>query len=366
MRDTLARMPSTTRHVAFALALAFFAPGAVAQSNKYELQDDRTLVQTGSPPTEGDEGLMARAREALAHDNPASARGLLDDWISKNDRSASPYLAQAYRLRGDAWVALNDPYEALYDYETVAKQYTQTEEFVTCLDRELAIALRYANGEKRRTFLFFWVDASDLAVELFIRIQERLPGSQLAEKAAIELADYYYRQREIKLAGEAYDLYLQNFPKGPNRMKAAQRRVFCDIARFKGPRYESSSLIDASNRIKDFRRAHPTEAEKSGLDAALLTRIDESAAAQMLENARWYLQVDDEASARFVMGRLIKEHPGTIAADQALDTFNAKKWELPGVKPTPSSEPAKQPDAPPAPTPGTAPAPGTASPEAKP
>lgn len=319
----------STRVLSLFTASLLCATGEVhAQAIKYDLDDDRSLVQTDAPSLEGDAAVMARARRALAEDNPGAARSLLNDWISKNERTANAYLPQAYMLRGDSWVAVSDLYEALYDYETVIKQFRQTEEFVTCIDRELAIATRYANGEKRRSLLIFWVDSSDIAVELYIRTQERLPGSQLAERAAIELADFYYRERELKLAGESYDLYLENFPRGPNRVKAAQRRIFCDIARFKGPRYESSSLIDASVRIKDFQRVFPAEAEKTGLDAALLTRLDESSAAQMLENARWYLKVDDEPSARFVMKRLLREHPGTIAADQAMKTAQEKGWDF--------------------------------------
>lgn len=321
--------------------LVLAASPAIGQAVKYEMQDDRALVQTGAPPLEGDEAVIARARRALAEDNPGSARSILVDWIGKNERTSNAYLPQAYLLRGDAYVALGDLYESLYDYETVIKQFPQSPEFITALDRELAVALRYANGEKRRTLLIFWVDASDLAVELFIRIQERLPGSQLAEKASIELADFYYREREVKLAGQSYDLYLENFPKGPNRLKAAQRRIFCDIAKFKGPRYESASLIDASERIKDFQRVYPADAEKTGLDGALLTRLDESAAAQMLEGARWYMRVDDEASARFVMSRLLKTHPGTIAADQALATLKEKGWmEAPATSTDKPAEPA--------------------------
>lgn len=313
--------------LASASTLALFGPTTLGQAVTYDLDEDRALVASDEPALEGDAAVMARARRFLAEDNPAQARALLNDWITRNERTENPYLPQAYLLRGHSWVAVNDLYEALFDYESLIKQFPQTPEFVDAIDRELQIAIRYANGETRRTLLIFWVDASDIAVELFIRTQERMPGSQLAERAAIELADYYYRERELTLAGEAYDLYLENFPKGPNRVKAAQRRIFCDIAKFKGPRYESASLIDASLRIKDFQRVFPADAERTGLDAALLTRLDESAAAQMLENARWYLRVDDEPSARLVLMRLLKKHPGTIAADQALALFKEKGWE---------------------------------------
>lgn len=317
-----------------ALSLVAPSPG---QTHVYEMNEDRTLTPTDAPALDGDAAVIARARRSLADDQPHGAKSALDQWIGRNERTENPYLAEAYLLRGDAWAAMSERVEALYDYETVIQQHPQTDQFVTAIDRELQIALRFANGEKRRVLLFFWVDASDLAVEIFIRTQERLPGSQLAERAAIELADYYYRERELTLARDAYDLYLENFPKGPNKIKAAQRRIFCDIARFKGPLYESASLIDATERIKDFQRVFPAEAERTGLDAALLTRLDESQAAQMLESARWYLKVSDEPSARYMMKRLLRAHPGTIAADQALATMREKGWaEKPAEKPAES------------------------------
>lgn len=341
---------------------------ASAQAVKYNLDEDRTLVQVQAPALEGDEAVMAQARRLLAEEKPVTARGILTTWISQNDRTGNAYLPQAYLLRGEAWMGINDLYEALYDFETVIKQYPQTEEFVMAIDHELAIALRYAGGEKRRALLIFWVDASDIAVEIFIRTQERMPGSQLAEKAAIELADFYYRERELKLAGTAYDLYLENFPRGPNRIKAAERRIFCDIARFKGPQYESASLIDASVRIKDFRRVFPAEAERTGLDAALLTRLDESAAAQLLENARWYLKVSDEPSARYLLKSLLKKHPGTIAADQAIAIFAERGWEQEAPKPAdnPPAEDAAETPAEPAPEATVPGAPGASDQPANP
>ena len=323
-----------------AVALVLLVTGAIAraQQNTYDLTNAQTWMQTAAAPEEGDAGVMARARRALAEDNPAQTRAILDPWISNNERSANPFLVQAYMLRGDALVAQNDLYDALYDYEAVIKQFASSEEFVTANDRELMIALRYANGEKRRVLLLFWVDCSDIAVELLIRIQERMPGSQLAERAAIELGDFYYRQREIKLAGKSYGLYLLNFPNGPNRLKAAQRRIWCDIAMFKGPRYESAKLLDAQVRIHDFERRYPAEAERTGIDHAMLTRLDESAAAQMLDAASWYMRIGDEASARVYMYRLRQKYPGTIAADQAAKTMAEHNWPEQLAAPAPESD----------------------------
>jgi outer membrane protein assembly factor BamD (BamD/ComL family) len=182
-------------------------------------------------------------------------------------------------------------------------------------------------------------DATDYAVEIFIRVQERLPGSALAELAAISLADFYYDRREMKLARDAYDLYILNFPSGPNRLKADRRLVFADIARFKGPRYDSSGLLDARVRIRNFERRYPGEAERIGLNDGMVARIDESLAAQLLESARWYLTQKDDPAARVTLTRLLADHPRTFAATEALALAERKGWDIAPRTPAPAPDP---------------------------
>ena len=51
---------------------------------------------------------------------------------------------------------------------------------------------------------------------------------------------------------------------------------------------------------------------------ALVARLDESAAAAMLTTARWYIKRDDPVSARLTLSRLVRRHPRTGAAQEAL------------------------------------------------
>jgi outer membrane protein assembly factor BamD (BamD/ComL family) len=79
------------------------------------------------------------------------------------------------------------------------------------------------------------LDAGDVAEELLIRIQERLPGSRLAELAGIELADYYFARRKMDLAAEMYSIFLQNNPRSEFVSKARRRLIYAHLASFKGP-----------------------------------------------------------------------------------------------------------------------------------
>lgn len=310
------------------------APEVAAEPAAAKSADD-----TERPAPQSDEEVIREARRLLAENDGRRAKNLLDPWIDTHERTSNPYLPEAYLLRGDALLAEDMEYTALYDYEAIAKKFPQSEAFPYAVEREFDIAMAYANGKKRRVFgLRLW-DATDIAIELLIRVQERLPGSTIAERASIELADYYYRTRDIELAGEAYSLYVENHPRGPNRMKAEQRRIYCDIARFKGPEYDASGLLDAQVRIRNFQNRYRAEAEQAGLTEGLIARLDESLAAQMLESAEWYLQTRDEPSARVVLRRLIQEQPGTLASQRGLEIMQNRGWieasATPVAEPTP-------------------------------
>lgn len=302
---------------------------AAGQSAEYRLDESRRWTEAAGPEAGTDADLIAQARRLLAEDKPASAKKLLDPWIEANRRAGSPYLPEALLLRGDSLVAMDREFTALYDYEEVCKKHRESEVFADAVERELEIALRYAHGLKMRVFGVRWGDPEAVLVELLLRVNERLPRSQAAERAMIELADYYYRRRELAQAKDVYDAYVRTFPSGPNARHAAERRILCDVARFKGPRYNAAALIDAKVQVEQFERRYPFEADAKGINQSLVARLDESMAAQLLDTAEWYLKVGDEPSARVMLRRLVRDHPRTRSAAAAERIMVEREW-MPG------------------------------------
>ena len=297
----------------------------------YRLTDrDRWVESDEQAPPPGSQAAEIRAiRGLLADDNANAALQRLNDFILRYENEGSRYLDEALLLRGDAKVARDEEFDALYDYERLIRGFPQSPHFVTAIDRETRIAGLYLDGLKLRLFGLRLIDAEDIAIELLLRAQERLPGSAIAEKAALRVADYYYAKREMSLARDAYEVYLENYPNGPNRIHAQRRLIYADMARFKGPRYDGSALQDVRLRIQDFAERYPAEAAASGINEGLIARIDESTAAQLLESATWYLTRDDEPATRYVLKRLIRAHPDTISAQEARDIMTARGWLLP-------------------------------------
>jgi len=322
--------------------LAVCSPRAtLAQAQQYTLDPNRQWSSPGQPEPGSDAALLAEARRHLAEDQPAEARRIANQWINANERSISP-LVPAFRLvRGDAMTAMGDEFEALYDYEAIATRFRESEEFPYAVERELDIALRYAGGLNQKILGMRIGDPEDVLTELLIRVQERMPKSQLAERAAIALADFYYDRRKLPMARDAYDLYLRNFPAGPNRVKAEQRRIQADIARFKGPRYNSAPLINARVQLNEFVKRYPAEADASGMNEAMIARLDESAGASLLEVANWYLKVGDEPSARVALRRLLRDHPRTVAGERAETMLRERGWLQEAPPPAPQQPPVE-------------------------
>jgi len=301
-----------------AASTVLFAAGAAAQDT-YTLGDDDTwsVTETLDPATP--EGQIAIARRTLAQGSAERAYDLADDWIDRHE--GHPMLPLAYLVRGDAMTALGDEHEALFDYEAIARLYPGSEVFVTALQRELEIAKKYARGYKRKLWGMRIVDATDVGEELLIRVQERLPGSNLAEEAGMELGDFYFREGEMFMATEAYDLFLANYPDSADLTKARRRLIAAHLASFKGPEWDASGLYSARVRIAEMKLVDPTEAQKMGADA-ILAGINERDAEKMLTTARWYLRIDDPIAAEYEIRRLVRKYPNTAAAAEALRSID--------------------------------------------
>ena len=297
----------------------------LAQSS-FELSDSDDWAQTQAPEPGSDEAVMAQASGYLAEGKPDKAHKVLSKWLEANERSRSAQLPQAYYLHGVSQVERGREYKSLFDFETVIRDFPSSPYFLKAVEQEYNIAIDYINGLKRRFLGVRYETARPTGEELLIRIQERVPGSELAENAAMALANHYYKRRELKLAAEMYAIFRENYPNSSMRRQAMLRQIEANIARFKGPRYDGSGLLDAKLLIEQYQREYPGDSIRSGIADGLDAWIDESAAQQVLDTARWYLKVKDPTSAKFYLARLVRRHPATDAADEALGMMREHGW----------------------------------------
>jgi len=298
--------------VAAALAGGLGLPAEAQQT--YRLEGEQWAPQP-EEATDAASAELRAARTAFAEERYKDARKRLDTWIETYD--THPRLPEALLLRADALVQMDRSWKALFDYERIIRFYPGSQQWHTALEREYEIARLYVRGRKRK-FLGMRILPADLeGQELLIRVQERAPGSEIGERASLELADSYFQQREMISAAEAYDVFLLNYPDSDRREWAMLRLIEASIAQFKGPEYDQAGLIEARERILQYEREYPAAAEQIG-SKALLIRADESLALRDLESAKWYRKRGDKVAAAYTYRRLIRDHPATAAARRAV------------------------------------------------
>lgn len=290
-------------------------PVALGQVD-FKLGSDDQWIAPADGNSDSPQNQLRQAQLALARGEAARSFNLATAWLERFP--ADPMRAHALLLKGDSLLAQGDEDKALYEYEDLVRKYPGSDVFVTALQREQSIATAYANGLLQKFFgTFRWINTEDNAQELLIRIQERLPGSELAEQAGMELADFYFRRRDLQLAADAYDLFVQNYPRSRQVEKARLRLIYSLFASYKGPLYDARGLFEASARLKELQALDPITAQRVGADA-LLVRIYESEASKLLSEAGWYAYVDDPISAEVFIRRLVQNYPKSIATLVAL------------------------------------------------
>jgi outer membrane protein assembly factor BamD (BamD/ComL family) len=308
------------------LVAAALCAEAVAQQ-EFKLDDSDRWREVDPPEPGSPAAVIQMARLALAKGEPKRALALMDAWVERF--GSDPLRPEALLARADAKLALKDEYEALFDLEDICRRHPYSQAFIPALEREYEIGMMYAGGLKRKFWgTFRWVDTSDDAQELLIRIQERLPGSALAEKAGMALADFYYERRDMSLAADAYDLFVQNYPRSLQADKARLRLIAAYCSGYKGPEFDAKGLSEASGKLRELQALEPQLAKQIGAEAILL-RIYESEADKRLTTANWYWQTNDPISAEREIRALVKKYPRSIAAIQALRAVDRVLAEIP-------------------------------------
>lgn len=338
----------------FALTFAGLLVTPVAAQPTHELDDSDTFVQLAEPDPTTHAGQLHLIRRTLVSGDASKAESEAEKWIEANPTSG--LLVEATLLKADAIAAQGDYYRSLKDYELVIGLYPGTEQYRTAIEREYDIAKLFVGGLHR---MGRWIPlrlyaADDTGVELLIRVQERLPGSALGEKASIDIGDYYFDKGDMEMASEAYDLFLLNYPTSRQREWAMLRLIQASLARYKGPQFDPSGLTDAAQRLREYSRDYPAAAEKIGAEA-LTVRINESLAKKKLVTAQWYEERGLKRGAITMYRNVVQDYPGSAAALEALEELKergepvidprkakrqaARDNELNDVDPVPGFEP---------------------------
>ena len=313
------------------LVLALPLPAAAQEAARYRLGDAGWTPAEPAAAPEADP-VVARLRALLAAGGFEEAAAEAEAWLAANP--GAPAEPEVLLAQGDALVGQDDLWAALYAYERLLTTHPGSAVYLDAVSRELGIAKLFIGGWKRKFLGLKALPTSAEGAELLVRVQERAPGSDLAEDAALTLADHLFARQKMQEAAVMYDLLLRNFPRTRARQWAMLRQIQAGLAQFKGPEFDGTGLLEASERIAAYEQAFPAAARRLNAEA-LQQRIRSSLARRDLTNARWYDRRGDRVASAAMRRRLIADYPGTASAQEAIETLRERG--LPLIEPAPGS-----------------------------
>ncbi len=327
--------------LAFAIALSLLigqsaaaAAPASQPTQTWELTGPGEFKQVQSPDTQPIANpTLDKVEQLLVHHRFNSARKIVLDWL-KHHKDA-PDRDRALFLLAEAYDQYGDRIRAFYHLDELLDTYPESRLFYPALEKQYEIGDAFLRGYRRRFLGLPILTSEDEGVEILYRIQERSPGSPLAERALLRTADHYFASSDFDLAFDAYASYARSYPRSPDIPRVRMRQALSSYAQFRGLLFDATPLIDAKAQLEDIARNYPELAAEENVPD-VIERINRSLAGKIYRTADFYVRTHDPRGAVYTYRYLIQTYPETreaVLARNKLERMPA--WAL--TEPGPSS-----------------------------
>ncbi|MFO8015394.1 MAG: outer membrane protein assembly factor BamD [Phycisphaerae bacterium] len=284
------------------------------------------------PPPGRDAPLFETAKAHVQAGEHRRAEKTFKDLIE--DYPESTFREEAMWLRAESLFARQRYYKAYEQYEDLIEQYAGSSRYRDALRKEIEIAELYLGPVRRRVLGIPLMSGEDEAIEILRRVYEHQPSGDLADDVVLRIADYYWSKRKWPDAEEYYDKYCKEYPNGDAVRHAELRRARCSLRQCEGPRYCTTSLRLARDRLRQFKEKYPDEAARQGVPA-LIKGLEDLQAQSLYEIAARYRRAGHPCAAAFYAERLRKRHPQSPWSEKA-GRFLAPEFHAAAPPPEPA------------------------------
>jgi outer membrane assembly lipoprotein YfiO len=295
------------------LFLAAIASSVAAQQTS-ELQSGR-WVDVASPTTQPlTDPQLNRIEDLVANGRSRDAMKSAVAWLKANKESK--LRDRGLFLMAEALYHYGDRIKSFYYLDELMDEHPDSPLFGQALEKQYQIADAYINGYRRRVFWLPLLSAREEGIEILFRIQQRSPRSQMAEKALLRTADYYYADSQYDLAADAYRAYSQSYPRSPYLSRVKLRQAYSNLAQFRGLRFDATPVVNARAQLQDIVAQFPDLAKQENIPE-VLSRIDNTFARKLAVTANFYERTHEPRAAAYTYDVLIKNYPNSAEADDA-------------------------------------------------
>lgn len=235
-------------------------------------------------------------------------------WLKANPES--PSYDRGLLVTAEAMRGTREYVKAFYYCDQLLDEHADSPLFEQAMQLQYSLADSYLLGAKDKLLGLRIVPRQDEAIEMLFRIQQRTPGSPVAEKALLRTADYYWANGDFDLAADAYHSYVQTYPRSPLVPQARLREAYSNLAEFHGPQFDARPVINAKTLLNQVSADYPEMAKEEGI-AEKIEVADRQLARKLYLNADFYRRTGKPRAAVVLCNRLIKQYPNAPEATDA-------------------------------------------------
>ncbi len=229
-------------------------------------------------------GMIAQAEQAAEQGKTGSAIKTYKRVKARYPLTSSAATA-AFRLGGlyESQGKISSAFEAYQDF---IDTYKTGANFRTALDRQFTIANSAKDGAKVKWLGISRRLESSRIIEMYQSVISNAPRAATAPQALYSIGEVYERDRDIRLARNAYQQVVDDFA-GTRQARDAQLAIAnMSFEEVEGGSYDAENLTAADDAVEEFLLTNPGDTDND-----LLTKraaIDESSAEKSFEIARYY------------------------------------------------------------------------------
>jgi outer membrane assembly lipoprotein YfiO len=300
--------------VLLASALSVTASGEVAPKT-FELNNGRfTELPSTQPVNVPPDATLKRIEQLIDRGNPGAAKREALPWLLANRTKPNYDLGlflMAQALNGD-----EEPVKAFYYCDELLDTYPASPYYARALDLQYNMADSLLGGRKLKLIGIKFMDGTDEAVEMMFRIQQRAPGSPLAERSLRRTADYYFADGQFDLAADVYGAYAKSYPRSPDIAEILLRQAFSNYAQFTGVRFDPTPLVNARAQFAALIAQYPEVARRENLQG-FIDSIDKTLARKLWVTADYYRRTDRFTAEKTILQTLVRDYPQSDEAQRA-------------------------------------------------
>jgi outer membrane protein assembly factor BamD len=192
---------------------------------------------------------------------------------------------------------------------------------VSSLSKEQVLARGDALAAKKR-----WDDAR----KYYSFLADSFPNDPLGRKAALQVADTFFAQRDTESLTEAqlrFKDFANRFPNDPSRAYALLMLGKCSFSQRKGPERDLTHVREATESLRQVLQLFPNSPYAAEAKA-LLARCLDDLSEHELGIAKYYINIKAWIGAKQRLDYLIVTYPETAAAKVAVELLDQVRVHL--------------------------------------